>query len=65
MREIQNQLWLKKAKKSTTCSKQQKLEIVLPNNQRALWATVINFCSPEIKRRCHLEMTRRYQEAMV
>ena len=43
---------------------QQKLEIVLLNYQRALWAAAINFCSPEIKRWCHLEMTRRYQEAM-
>ena len=24
-------------RRSTTCSKRQKLEIVLPNNQRALW----------------------------
>ena len=52
-------------KRSTICRKQQKLEIVLPYNQRALWAAAINFCSSQIKRRCHLETTRRYQEVMV
>ena len=36
-------------KRSTTCSKQQKLEIVLPNNQRALWAAAINFYSSQSK----------------
>ena len=51
-------------KRSTTCSKQQKLEIVLPNNQRALCAATINFCSHEIKIWCHLETTRRYQKGV-
>ena len=43
MREIQKPVVAQEGKRSTTCSKQQKLEIVLPNNQRALWTAAINF----------------------